>query len=473
MIKANQRFFTRLNMLIDSLIAFACMLIAYWIRFFILPNAQESYDPILFVIMAGISAVLHMIVFSLVGLYRTNRNNRFYVIIMQIFFAETICLLVILSALYMLELADVSRIVIFISYLLGFGVTAAKHIVIRLVLRHYRRKGYNLKHVVIIGSGHTAENYAAMVESHRELGYSIVGYYAQEDVWQPYEWIGNFEKIEGTAKTINPDEAIIALKPEDYIHIKNIIRICDKIGVPIRIIPCYDDYVSSQMAMEMVEGINIMDIRLVPLSKASNALIKRTMDIVLSILVLIITSPVLLIAAIGIKITSPGPILFRQERVGKDKKDFQMLKLRSMRINDKADTAWTKKGDKRKTVFGSLLRKCSIDELPQFVNILRGDMSVVGPRPEIPFHVERFADDIPLYMIKHYVRPGITGWAQVNGYRGDTSIRKRIEHDIYYIENWTIWLDLKIMFLTMFHLVNDEEIPTAREKKPPRKARGR
>lgn len=467
MIKANQRFFTQFNMVSDSIIAFASMMIAYWIRFFLMPNALESYDPILFVVMAGISAVLHMIVFSLVGLYRTNRTHRYYVIVMRIFFAETICMLIILSALFMLELVNVSRIVIFIAYGLGFILTTGKHMGTRLVLRHYRRKGYNQKYVVIAGDGHTAENYAAMVENRRELGYNIVGYYALEDCWHTYEWLGDFSKIENTAKSISLDEVIIALKAEDYTHIKNIIRLCDKAGVPIRIIPCYDDYVSSQMAMEMIDGINIMDIRLIPLSRASNALVKRTVDIILSILVLVITSPILLIAAIGIKITSPGPILFRQERVGKDRKNFQMLKLRSMRVNNHSDTAWTKNEDNRKTVFGSLLRKCSIDELPQFVNILRGDMSVVGPRPEIPFHVERFADDIPLYMIKHYVRPGITGWAQIHGYRGNTSIRKRIEYDIYYIEHWTLWLDLKIMFLTMFHLVNDEEILTAHEKKPP------
>ena len=179
---------------------------------------------------------------------------------------------------------------------------------------------------------------------------------------------------------------------------------------------------------------------------------KRLIDTVLSLIALIILSPLLLITALAVKISSPGPVLFKQERVGRNKQTFYMYKFRSMEVQppEEEKKAWTVKNDPRVTNFGRFMRKTSIDELPQLFNVLKGDMSLVGPRPERPQYVEKFREEIPRYMIKHQVRPGMTGWAQVNGYRGDTSIRKRIEHDLYYIENWTLGLDIKILFLTVF-----------------------
>ena len=179
---------------------------------------------------------------------------------------------------------------------------------------------------------------------------------------------------------------------------------------------------------------------------------KRLIDTVLSLIALIILSPLLLITALAVKLSSPGTVLFKQQRLGLHGKVFTIYKFRSMTVQDpsKEKSRWTTKGDARVTLIGKIIRRTSIDEVPQFFNILMGDMSLVGPRPERPFFVEKFKEEIPRYMIKHQVRPGLTGWAQVNGYRGDTSIIKRIEHDLYYIENWTLGLDFKIMFLTVF-----------------------
>ena len=178
----------------------------------------------------------------------------------------------------------------------------------------------------------------------------------------------------------------------------------------------------------------------------------------------LVRSPLMLIAAIGVKLSSPGPIIFKQERVGKDKKPFYMYKFRSMKVNSSQNTGWSKNEDNRKTWFGSLIRKCSVDELPQFFNVLKGDMSLIGPRPELPYFVEQFREEIPRYMVKHQVRPGITGWAQVNGYRGDTSISKRIEYDLYYIENWSPAFDLRILLMTVFCMFNKEKINSHRDK---------
>ena len=208
-----------------------------------------------------------------------------------------------------------------------------------------------------------------------------------------------------------------------------------------------------------LDGIPLMNIRRIPLDNWVNAFLKRLLDVVGSLVLIIFSSPLMLIAAVGVKLSSPGPVIFTQERIGRNKKPFRMYKFRSMRVNDRQDTGWSRDRDDRKTKFGAFIRKCSIDELPQFFNVLKGDMSLVGPRPEVPYYVEQFKDEIPLYMVKHQVRPGITGWAQVNGLRGDTSIKARVEHDIFYIEHWTLGFDIRILFMTLFKaLINSERL---------------
>lgn len=199
-------------------------------------------------------------------------------------------------------------------------------------------------------------------------------------------------------------------------------------------------------------GLPVIHIRYVPLTDSFNAALKRVIDLFGAVVALILFSPIMLLTAIAIRLTSPGPIIFSQERIGRHNKPFKMYKFRSMELQppEEEKKEWTVQSDPRITGVGRLIRRMSIDELPQLINVLRGDMSLVGPRPERPFFVEQFKEEIPRYMVKHQVRPGMTGWAQINGYRGDTSIRKRIEHDLYYIENWTVGFDFKILFLTFF-----------------------
>ena len=239
---------------------------------------------------------------------------------------------------------------------------------------------------------------------------------------------------------------------------QDIIANSEKNGVKVSLIPFYTKFLPAHPVYDEIGDVSLINIRHIPLDNIGNAFIKRTMDIVGSLLLVLLTSPLMLFAAIGVKLSSPGPILFRQERVGLGKKPFYMYKFRSMRVNDQQTTGWSTNSDPRKTRFGSFIRKFSIDELPQFFNVLKGDMSLVGPRPELPFFVNQFKESIPLYMVKHQVRPGITGWAQVNGFRGDTSIKGRIEHDLYYIENWTFLFDIKILFMTIFHFSNSEKL---------------
>ena len=227
---------------------------------------------------------------------------------------------------------------------------------------------------------------------------------------------------------------------------------CEKSGVHTKFIPDYNNIIPTKPYTEDLVGLPVINIRRVPLSNMLNAFVKRAMDIFGALVALTLFSPVMLVITIIIKVTSPGPLIFKQERIGLQNKPFYMYKFRSMVVPDasKEKNGWTVKNDPRVTPVGKFIRKTSIDELPQLINILKGDMSLIGPRPERPQFVEKFKEEIPRYMIKHQVRPGLTGWAQVNGLRGDTSIQKRIEYDLYYIENWTLGFDIKILFLTFF-----------------------
>ena len=248
------------------------------------------------------------------------------------------------------------------------------------------------------------------------------------------------------------DEIAITLGLNEYYKLERIVGLCEKSGVHTKFIPDYNNIIPTKPYTEDLLGLPVINIRHVPLSNTFNMMVKRCMDVCGSLAAIVVFSPVMLLMVLLIKLTSPGPLIFKQERVGLHNRPFQMYKFRSMEVQKERDEqkCWTVKNDPRVTGIGKFMRKTSIDELPQLFNVLKGDMSLVGPRPERPQFVEKFREEIPRYMVKHQVRPGMTGWAQINGYRGDTSIRKRIEYDLYYIENWTVGLDLKILFLTFF-----------------------
>ena len=248
------------------------------------------------------------------------------------------------------------------------------------------------------------------------------------------------------------DEIAITLSIKEYEHLEAIVNDCEKSGVHTKFIPDYNNFIPTIPYIEDLQGLPVINIRHVPLTELHNAYIKRIVDIFGALFGIILFSPVMLITAILVKLTDGGPIIYSQERVGLHNKPFKMYKFRSMAVQKASEekSKWTTPNDPRVTGVGRFIRKTSIDETPQFFNVLKGNMSLVGPRPERPFYVEKFREEIPHYMIKHQVRPGLTGWAQVNGFRGDTSIQKRIDHDLYYIENWTLGFDFKIMFLTIF-----------------------
>ena len=316
--------------------------------------------------------------------------------------------------------------------------------------------GFNLKHILLIGYSRAAEGFVDRVCVNPEWGYQIRGILDDHQpagyAYKGVEVLGPIANLEVFLASNTLDEIAITLSIKEYMNLEEIVAACEKSGVHTKFIPDYNNMIPTIPFMEDLQGLPIIHIRHVPLTNMFNATMKRLVDIAGAVFGLVIFSPIMLVTALLVKVTSPGPVLYSQERVGLHNHTFKMYKFRSMEVQDpkKERSQWTTPHDPRVTPIGKFIRKTSIDEMPQFFNILVGDMSLVGPRPERPLFVEKFKEEIPRYMIKHQVRPGLTGWAQVNGYRGDTSITKRIEHDLYYIENWSLGFDFKIMFLTIF-----------------------
>ena len=375
--------------------------------------------------------------------------------------ANTIGILIVMAAFF--PLRDViepikyySRWMLAYFYVINIVLEIIARNLIRWCLRKIRRKGFNLRHLIFVGYSGAAEAFIDRILANPQWGYKISG--ILDDNKEPgytYKGIavlGSTDELEKILENNRLDEIALTLALREYYKLKRIVAICEKSGVHTKFVPDYNDIIPTRPYTEDLLGLPVVNIRHVPLTNSFNMICKRAMDIVGAIVAIIIFSPVMLVTAVLVKTTSKGPLIYKQERVGLHNQTFQMYKFRSMEVQSAKSEkrAWTVRDDPRVTKVGKVIRKTSIDELPQLFNILKGDMSLVGPRPERPFFVEKFREEIPRYMVKHQVRPGLTGWAQVNGYRGDTSIKKRIEYDLYYIENWTMGLDIKILFLTFF-----------------------
>ena len=465
MIKENQKLLNLFHVLCDGLVLFLSFPIAFWVRFYVFSGTVSVPLPN-YLVMAAIYTTAQLFTYAVFGLYRDFRRTRLRIELRKLWGATLLDMLVLQSLLFLSWGVHYSRWVLGIMLLLSVGVLSVKRYILRRVLRSFRQKGYNQKHVMVLGGGALARKYLQKVWSDKELGYRPIGYVADQDQKAGLRWLGCLDQLDELLEKHCPDEVVSAVDADDFWRTPEIIAACEAAGVKLSIIPFYVDYMSSNPQFDDLNGLPLMNIRRIPLENWANAFCKRMLDIVGSMLLLIVTSPLMLVCVIGVKLSSPGPVIFKQERIGLNKKSFYMYKFRSMRMNNTQDTAWSTNRDNRKTAFGAFMRKCSMDELPQFWNVLKGDMSLVGPRPEIPHFVEQFRREIPLYMVKHQVRPGITGWAQVNGYRGDTSIQERIDHDIYYIEHWSLWLDVKILFATVFggKFLNDESVIKEKEK---------
>lgn len=462
MIKDNQKRFNRLHVLIDACV----IVVAYVLMWFVTIASGWFYAsaevlPARIYLGALIVIVpVYLLLYGIFHLYTPKRIQQRRQEFANICKANIIGFFLFSMVLYFLGkdpyLDEFSRRLVMSFAIVNTLMETLERNIIRIALHSVRSKGYNQKHVLLIGYSRTAQSYIDRVLANPEWGYQVRGilddHAERGEEYRGIKIIGTISNLRTILDFNVLDEIAITLSIKEYGNLEDIVAKCEKSGVHTKFIPDYNNVIPTRPYTEDLQGLPVINIRHVPLNDLLNATIKRGVDIFGAIVALVIFSPVMLFSAVVIKLTSPGPLIYSQERVGLHNRPFKMYKFRSMEVQAPSaeKSQWTTPHDPRVTPIGRLIRKTSIDEMPQFFNVLVGDMSLVGPRPERPLFVERFKEEIPRYMIKHQVRPGMTGWAQVNGFRGDTSITKRIEHDLYYIENWTLGFDFKILFLTIF-----------------------
>ena len=460
LIKDNQKYFNRLHLVLDGIVTGIAYILAWYLRFesgIVAIEAgtgfysMETYFTALYVIVPG-----YVFLYYIFHLYTpkrmAGRKREFYNIVK----ANSFGALLFIVAIYAVDRRDFSLSMILLFYIMNIVLATIVRNLIHTFLRIMRKRGYNVKYILLVGYSRAAEEYINRIRSNPQWGYVVRGILDDKvprgTMYRGVKVLGKIDNLFVILPDSKLDEISVTLALEDYDRLEEIVSLCEKSGVHTKFIPDYNSVIPSSPYMEDLQGLPVINIRHVPLTNTLNLIFKRIVDIVGSVFAIVLVSPIMLITAIAIKLTSKGPVFFSQERVGLHNRSFKMYKFRSMREQapEHEKDKWTTRDDPRVTKVGKIIRKTSIDEFPQFWNVLKGDMSLVGPRPERPLFVEKFKEEIPRYMIKHQVRPGLTGWAQVNGYRGDTSIRKRIEYDLYYIENWTMGFDIKILFLTVF-----------------------
>lgn len=462
MIKNNQRMLNRIHVLMDACIIVGAYLLTFYIRFVsplkdlkILKDGTH-YELDFMAYQLIYLVPMYLIIYYYSHLYTPKRGKRKWFDFTHLVTANIFGIAFFILIMYFQEVKHISRSFMVIFFTLNILSCSIARSLLAYSLRIARRKGYNLKHVLLVGYSNAAESYIDRIFANPQWGYYIHGILddtmAVGTLYKKVKVIGTIQELEEYLAKMDLDEIAITLNINEYAKLESIVHTCEKSGVHTKFIPDYKSFIPTQPYTEDLYGLPVINIRNVPLSNTYNQVVKRAVDIIGASVALIIFCIPMLLVALLIKITSPGPVIFSQIRIGKHNKEFKMYKFRSMVLQTEKDErkAWTTSKDPRVTGIGKFIRRTSIDELPQLINVLKGDMSLVGPRPERPFFVEKFKEEIPRYMIKHQVSPGLTGWAQINGYRGDTSIRKRIDHDLYYIENWTLGLDFKILFLTVF-----------------------
>ena len=462
MIRDNQKYLNRLHLALDAVLTALTYMLSWWIKFESVfatrdPNVHalpmETYFRAMYYLIPG-----YLILYYMNGLYNSQRVSRSWEDFTNTVKANVAGFVGFFVVLYIIKQPDFSRSMIGIFFIANIIVMNISRMIVRSVLRYFRKRGYNIKHVLLVGYSRAAESYIMRIDSNPQWGYDCVGVLDDRiplgTSYHGVQVVGRIDELQDYLDRNEFDEITITLPLTDYDRLEELVARCEKTGVHTKFIPDYTSLFPSNPYTEDIAGLAVISIRYVALTNTLNRAFKRLMDIVGSICAIVIFAiPMLIISAL-IKLTSKGPVIFKQERIGRHGKPFMMYKFRTMEVQDKKteENGWTTQDDPRVTKVGRFLRKTSLDETPQFFNILVGQMSLVGPRPERPNFVEKFRDEeqIPRYMVRHQVRHGLTGWAQINGYRGDTSIRKRIDHDIYYIENWSLKFDVKILFLTIF-----------------------
>jgi Undecaprenyl-phosphate glucose phosphotransferase len=443
--------------LLDATIIVAAWLASYWLRFSypIIPVTKGFPAFSAYAALTPFVALLWLAVFASLRVYQFSRSFTALNETRALLKAHGLALLLFVTLTYLFEAYKYSRLVtLYFGVLAAVGLVLARMLV-RSAFRALRLRGFNQRDIVIAGEGDAVERLVDRIDAFPELGLRVRGMVTHEQspsvgvAGKPV--LGHFAQIAEVIAQVKADEVLIALPWSQQDEVSRLLDLLKDETVDVRLVPDVHAYVTLGCEVEDFDGVPVVRINDSPLI-GWYAAAKRLTDVVVAAIALVVLSPLLLMIAVLVKLTSPGPVLYQQERMGLDGRTFQMLKFRSMRMDAEASTGavWAREADNRRTLFGTILRKTSLDELPQLWNVLRGEMSLVGPRPERPVFVHQFRKEIPHYMLRHKVKSGITGWAQVNGWRGNTSLRRRIECDLYYIQNWSYALDLKILTLTLW-----------------------
>lgn len=450
MMKSNEKTLLGFQIFSDALLAIVFWLLSYFIRFKLFPGAQEGLDS-LFIKASFLVSALTVYFFRREGLYRSYRLNSRWQELVGTAHGNLLAVVSFVVVVYFIAPERLSRAVI-LGY---FAVSTIGFIVYRFAVRSalviIRQRGYNLRHIFLVGHGRAIERYVQNVLRSPGSGVRFLAWADSNGLAEKYGIPEYSDNLSRYVREVHPDAIVASYEGEftGTLHVR--MKELHNDVVPIIVLPDLT-YSIVGFQTEKMAGVPALILNQ-PNFSTTNIVLKRIFDISVAGMGLIAISPLLLFLAIGVRLSSKGPIFFGQERVGLDGHRFKMWKFRTMKVGSHEANGvpgWTQKDDPRRTKFGSFLRSTSLDELPQLWNVVVGDMSLVGPRPEQPYYVEKFRDEIPAYMLRHKMKAGITGWAQVNGWRGDTSLVKRIECDLYYIRNWSIWLDIKILILTVW-----------------------
>jgi exopolysaccharide biosynthesis polyprenyl glycosylphosphotransferase len=464
-----RHFFITLNALIDLIAVNGSILIAYWLRFrtdlFELFAAHKGEPPPIegYIQLLPLYTLFWLVTTRFVRTYASdnwNQTNQIDAIssLPSIFKAATYATISLICALFFYRSFSYSRWVIVLSWTINMSLLWLNRTLVDSIQKLALAKGIGLNRAALLGFNTTVESLAKKLQTHKELGYDLVGIIYIEAPYQlpnqlstALKILGPIEELRNIVEKHRINDVFIASPNVSHEQILKAVHLCEGKNVKFRVMPDLYEIMVGKVKVENLDGIPIVCLKELPLQSLTNRLIKRGMDILISSLALIILSPLILAVAISTKATSKGAVIFKQERVSRNGRRFMMYKFRSMRLDAEAGVGhrWAENEDPRRTKLGKFLRRWSLDEIPQFLNVIKGDMSLVGPRPEMSGLIDKFSAEVPHYLDRHQVKCGITGWAQVNGLRGNTSLEERIKYDLYYIENWSLWLDLKIMLKTI------------------------
>jgi exopolysaccharide biosynthesis polyprenyl glycosylphosphotransferase len=462
--KRSELLFSFLLLPVDAAMIIASFVLSYYLRIKgdILPvNSDITFGQYLWYVVYALP--FWLLVYALSGLYKISRERNYFNDLYKIFVSNSVVILIFIVVIFFGRAFFFSRLILILILAISVLVVFLGRIIVGEIQRYLYRYGYGVHKVIVVGDSQIASRLIHEILNQKRLGLKFSGFIsdtARKGQSNEFQFLGSIDSLKDIVKKVEPDEIILTDISINRKKIINIIQICSDANISFKFISDVFSMVTTSASTNTLAGLPIMELKTIALD-GWGRIVKRLFDIIFSAVLLITLSPLFLIVAILVKISSSGPVIFKQKRVGRDGKVFNFYKFRSMYAN-KCDFSekgrkWTTAEDERNriTPIGRILRKSNLDEIPQFYNVFKGDMSFVGPRPELPTFVDKFQKNIPEYYRRHRVKSGLTGWAVVNGLKGDTSIEERVRYDIFYIENWSFWFDIKIIIKTVFLVIRE------------------